>query len=139
MLLAERIEEVSKEKIIPSVLPELKEVDFNLNLIYPRLPDHIDIEAMNRDVFRAMLSGIGAESIQTVCGRVESIFKFLGNGKPREIILVTHDFLMRVIEIYVRSGGPPSQITYEDLLRTNRNLYLRGFATDSLFSKVQAL
>ncbi len=124
-------ERFQKESLI-SVLPELREVHFDLREIYALSPQGIDIQAVNQAVFRATLSGKGAEPINSLYNRVDSIFKTLANEERQEAALITHDFLMRAVELYAEHKGIPRETTYEDLLQTRRNSYLRGFAVQTV-------
>ncbi len=129
-------------KIIECVtLPELEEVYFNLE----KLDTVIDVQsavkqkgvavAVNSGVFWGMMAGIHGEPILKVQERVRELFKMIQSLPEGKYIFLTHDFLMRVIEIYIRSKGDINHvITYEELLTTRRNLYLQGFSTNSSLS-----
>ena len=110
------------------ILQELKEIHFDLKKIYALPPKPISIEAINQSVFRAMLSGNGAKPIKEAYSRIRKIFSTLKREGTEETMLITHDFLMRAIEIYSENGGVPKRTTHEDLLQTQRNSYLQGFA-----------
>lgn len=125
------------EKIPIIVMSELAEVRFNLEKIYPHPKrNQFDIEAINDKVFRAMANGKNCEQVLGVYKRVEKIFSIIENNEEnKKVLFVTHDFLMRVIEIFIKHHGKvESPITYLDLKKTKRNLYLRGFATDHSLS-----
>lgn len=113
----------------------LAEVEFDLrilnaeNRIAAALSAH-DITAANAAVFHGMLSGQGCELVSDVYSRVEEAFKLI-RAEESPVVCFTHDFFMRVIEIYIhRRGVPYFEVTMDDLLRTKRNTYLNGFQTD---------
>jgi len=119
------------------VTPELKEIEFDLRKIYsPSRRKHFKIETVNDKVFAAMAAGIHCEHALDTYNRVKRIFQRLNKKQEAaESLLITHDFLMRVIEIYIKNHGAANPlITYKDLKNTKRNQYLHGFATDYLLS-----
>lgn len=126
-----------QKNISIKVIPTLKEIRFNLRKIYA-LPDksHFDIEIINNNVFRSMLSGKNCENFSLSYNRVKTIFKMLMKNNNNKIsLIVTHDFFMRVIELYIKNQGKNNiSITFDDLKNTKRNSYLSGFATNSQLS-----
>jgi hypothetical protein len=85
-----------------------------------------------------MISGKNCELVSESYKRVGSFFTMLTDIKNRteKSLSITHDFFMRVIEIYIKNRGQPNpSITYGNLKNTKRNLYLHGFATDFSLSK----
>ena len=131
------IEKVLGKTVERITIPELEEVYFDLE----KLNTVIDIQfamkqkgvavAVNSGVFQGMMSGTYCEPISKVCERVGKFFKMIQDLPEGKNIFLTHDFLMRVMEIYIRNKGDMTHvITYEELLATKRNLYLQGFATN---------
>lgn len=121
------------KKIEVIITPELNEVEFSLD---KGLLKDIDrqrlISYANNFVFKSTVRGGHAESIESVLQRVKNLFKKLDPDKESSELFITHDFLMRVIELYIKNQGEISKsILLEDLKNTQRNLYLRGFATTS--------
>ncbi len=52
-------------------------------------------------------------------------------GRAGDTVFITHDFFMRVLELYIRRSGTLGKVHSEDLQNTQRNLYLQGFATEN--------
>ncbi len=129
-LIKQCLEENGGGEIATAVLSALREIDFDLRRIYKVLPSKIDITDVNRKVFEAMVSGEGAEVIGGAGLRVQEIFRTTGD-LGTNAVLVTHDFLVRVIELYIRRAGALGAVSCDDLLGTRRNLYLQGFATEN--------
>ncbi len=90
------------------------------------------IHAVNTAVFEAMLRGDDAESIGAAYGRTAELFAWLDSlPHSGRTVLVTHDFFMRVIEIYAARGAALDiGITLRDLEATGRNGYLEGFLVE---------
>ncbi len=130
-------------EIVPVVSEHLAEVKFDLRAldsegrIEKALKEH-DIVTVNNAVFSAMVSGKDCEPVADAYYRVEQLFKSSTQELP--CIFISHDFIMRVIEIYIRRHGAPySEISFDDLVSTRRNTYLSGFATNidlKMFTKI---
>lgn len=116
--------------------PDLVEVAFDLQILNTnnRIADALaahNIAIANTAVFEGMLSGTGCEHVRDAYARVERVFEIIRN-ETSPVVCFTHDFLMRVIQIYIHRGGASfSEVTLADLLETKRNTYLNGFQTDS--------
>jgi broad specificity phosphatase PhoE len=124
--------------IQPLVMPELREVQFELLKIHSEshAPSR-DMDLLNQSVFRAMTNGdSGCES---AAAAYERMGKFLEVVSKEGSVVVAHDFILRIAEIYIRNYGASLKIAYEDLIATQRNLYLRGFATDAGLRKILPL
>lgn len=129
-LVKEYLEKKQADKIKIETMAEAREVEFDLEKIIERNGgSDFDIAKINNSVFSAMISGQDCESMSDICNRVEKIFAMLSADKMRKMI-ISHDFLMRVIELFIRRKGNLQEITYADLLDTTRNNYFCGFATD---------
>ncbi len=113
------------------ILPGLKEIHFDLlKLCAHSGASQLNIESVNNAVFKAMVNG--SEYCESAGNAYQKINELLDSDIAAESSLfITHDFLMRVIEIYIGHGGASRHtITYDELQNTQRNLYLHGFATD---------
>lgn len=135
-LISSFISQTFRKKPEVSILKGIQEIEFDLEKIY-HPPNHkkFNIEAINNSVFAAMIDNKHCESVHDAYNRIEKVFKILKKNKKEKVLLVTHDFIMRVIEIYIKNQGKDNpSIAFEDLKNTKRNLYLRGFATDYSFT-----
>ena len=115
------------------VLRSLQEVEFDLQkmdvdgTLQKDFGDR-GISVVNTAVFTGMIEGT-CETIDSVYARVRETF----NALPQDgtVLCITHDFLMRIIEIFIkRSGRAYEPISLQELESTQRNGYLCGFATD---------
>lgn len=133
-LVADFIDQNFKKQVKVITIPGLKEIRFDFNKIYQASgSSHVDIEKINDSVFLAMLNNKDCEPISEVYRRVGHIFNKM--PKTEICLFITHDFLMRVVEIYIKNKGKiNSLIKYEDFKKTKRNLYLHGFATNHSLS-----
>lgn len=133
-LIADFISKEFRKRVQIVKISELIEITFDLNKLYfGRSKDHFDIEGINNKVFLEMIKGDKCESTLDAYNRVGSVFKKI--DKSKTCLLVTHDFFMRIIEIYIKNQGKDNPlIIYDTLRKTKRNLYLHGFSTDSSFS-----
>lgn len=123
------------KRILPiTVIRNLREVEFDLRKIYSKKTYHPGkIQDLNKTVLRAMLNGNHAESIAKTYQRADSIFKSVARFQKndKKILFITHGFFMRVLELYIKKHGAKNiKITPQDLLKTKRNVYFRGFATN---------
>lgn len=112
---------------------DLEEVYFELDKIIDRRKGTINISMVNDMVFSAMDTGKHCEPISNILKRVDKVFSsFIDNRSNSDrFLIITHDFLMRVIEIYIKNKGDiKEKIGYKDLKKTERNNYLSGFATN---------
>ncbi len=113
-------------------LSELKEIAFDLRKICQMSEkSSFNIDEINDAVFKAMINGRNCELALSVCNRVDKIFSMLREKNNPKALLITHDFFMRVIELYIKKR----EITYKGLRGTKRNLYLKGFATNKSLTK----
>lgn len=124
------LENVRDEKIDINIIKNAREVEFDLRAIINKsCGKNFDISNINDSVFSAMINGRGCEHINDIQKRVSKLFSTL-LADERKKIIITHDFFMRVIELYIKRSGNLLNITYDDLINTTRNGYLCGFATD---------
>jgi len=138
-LICRFIHQKFRKKIKIQITPELSEVDFDLRKIYfKKERNNLDIEKINDRVFTAMTRGDGAEPVSYSYKRIKNFFTMMYDQNKNikgSSLVITHDFLMRVIEVYIKNRGKTDLIlNCEDLKNTKRNLYLDGFSTDSLFT-----
>lgn len=113
-------------------LPELREVRFDVQ----RLMSYDDFKqngmaALRSALYKEQVSGAGySESLDEIEKRIERIVSVIRQQKDGDVISVTHDFFMRVIEIYITRSKRLVGATVEDLERTGLNYYFGGFETD---------
>lgn len=132
--IVERIlREQGVDVIFVGVLQELAESGFNANALLS-LEEPVDMAALNRRVLEGMVTGQHAEPLLGIWDRVTRLFARL-EADPSPCICITHDFIMRVIELAIRNGmnADPGMFTAEDLFTTQRNTYLYGFGADQSF------
>lgn len=131
--LSSYIKRISCQQVKQQVDDNLREVYFELNKILSSQSTSSGIDFLNNAILTAMSNANFCESIDSAVLRITSFFESYDFSKPT--IIVAHDFIMRIIEIFIRKQGIFTQpITLGDLLSTQRNDYLRGFATDSKFT-----
>lgn len=97
------------------------------------------IQSLNKYVFRGLASGRNTEKVEDIFIRVKRFFDSLSFFESTRII-VTHDFLLRFIEIYLKTKGViPKSVSFGDLMKTQRHGYLQGFIVNvrkkAFFSK----
>lgn len=138
-LISDVIKKNYHKNILINTVLELKEIGFDLRKIYPLSENsHFDIEKINNKVFRAMENGTDCELALETYKRVNSVFSLLKKrGDHEKTLLITHDFYMRVVELYIRNKGrKKDQITHEELGSTQRNGYISGFGTSEKLSGI---
>ncbi len=135
--IAEFIQKNYNQKIEIEVCEELREIYFELENILANKKS-AGIFGLNSAVLEAIYNGENAESMVKICERLNSFFDFLFNCDTNTLV-VSHDFLMRFIELTILNKGKiqASDISLIELLNTKRNIYLRGFFTDNDFSDIQ--
>lgn len=118
--------------VVAQTVADLKEVSFDLRKIMPTAPQKIDIKELNNRVLRAMAEDRADESLAGIQQRVHTVLEMIKNQVERndDALFISHDFFMRFLEVALTSC---------DLQNTQRNTYLRGFATDSSLSTFQTL
>lgn len=128
-------EQTQKNKC--TVLSYLKEIYFDLEKLDSvfngqTMMKEKGIHGINSLVFKGMIAGIHTEPVKDAYERAGALFNEIKmlpeNGT---VILITHDFFMRIIEIYIhRKGVAYYPITLEELEATKRSTYLSGFSTN---------
>lgn len=126
-ILAEKIFQKTGKKILIITDANLREVDFDLKKIKQKntVPTQ-SISDLNASVLEAIFLGDQAESLAACYQRLQYFFTsniFLQNPSS---IIISHDFIMRIIELYFIKKNS-TEITLVDLLTTQRNDYLCGF------------
>lgn len=115
---------------------ELDEISFDLTKLFKGSEG---IASVNSAVFRGMVSGKHAEPYADTFARIQVFFNRIASTEGTKLI-IAHDFIMRIIEIFIKNRGKVLQsIGLDDLEGTKRNTYVRGFATDSAFNTFAAL
>lgn len=127
LFLSEKIFQKTGKKL-PIIIDEnLREVDFDLEKIKQKNNSSVQsIFHVNNLVLKAIFLGEQAESLFVCYQRLQTFFTseiFLQNPSS---IIISHDFIMRIIELYF-SKNTVAEITFSDLLTTQRNDYLGGF------------
>lgn len=132
LLIADYCARVFQKKVQVSILAPLHEINFDLKRICTMTNfEHYDLGAINDSVFQAMASGKYCEHVSYAYKRISLIFDMLSQMPDAAPLFVTHDFFMRVIELFIRNHGKSKDIACIDLKNTKRNTYASGFLTNS--------
>ncbi len=125
-----------KKELVPVGLPELREVRFDVR----QLVNEDDFKANGMPAIRTALynsfvSGGSAESIVELDKRISVIKDIIINhvNKKESALFVTHDFFMRVLEIYIKHPRRLRGVTVDDFEKTSLNSYFSGFFTTNEF------
>lgn len=129
------IERKNNKKVSVITFLEVKEVKFDLYKIYKNKKE-FNFKNLNDDVFRAMITGINSEPVKIVQARINKFMHKIKKNKNKKILVISHDFVMRIIEIYIKNNGQKKDIAYADLKNTQKNDYLNGFSVDRNFRKI---
>lgn len=112
--------------------PNLKEIDFSLKDILPKgkFLKH-GMPAVRTALYNAIINQCSVEHIDHIYRRTASVFKSLKRHqeKNQTVLLVSHDFYMRTVEIYLRKSKDYKNLTVADLEKTTLNTYFKGFGT----------
>lgn len=117
-------------------LRDLDKIPFNLKRIYPK--KQVEMKELNRAILQAMINGQGAESTVHAYQRIKKVFAALTKDADGDIIIVTHDFIMRILEIFIKNKGLMPK-NYQTVLHTQTNDYLQGFVTNAKMSAIKKL
>jgi len=112
--------------------PNLKEIDFSLKDILPKEKFlKLGMPAVRTALYNAIINQGPVEQIDHIYQRTESIFKSLKKhqNKNQTVMLVSHDFYMRAVEVYLQKSKDYREVTVGDLKKTTLNTYFKGFAT----------
>ncbi|MDD5071841.1 MAG: phosphoglycerate mutase family protein [Patescibacteria group bacterium] len=111
--------------------PNLKEIDFSLKDILPKEKFlRQGMPAVRTALYNAIINQGPVEEIDRIYQRTENIFRSLKKhqNKNQTVILVSHDFYMRTIEVYLQKSKDYRKVTISDLEKTTLNTYFKGFA-----------
>lgn len=115
------------------VVPEISEIIFDLSILEDKSQD---IQLINHFVFEQMISGENAENYKNAFTRIDSFLKEVKKQNFDNAIFITHDFIMRIIELYIKNkGNILKNLTINNLQNTRRNDYLTGFSVNNNFSE----
>ncbi len=131
---AELVQSIIKEKHAHDVPlignPDVKEVDFDLQKILPKEEfEKHGMPAIRTALYEAEIEGKVVESISDMYARIERIFKLMQSHdlKGETVLIVSHDFFMRVVEVYLTATKNPDEVKLEHLEATTLNTYFQGF------------
>src|SRR3989338_10688290 len=112
--------------------PNLKEIDFSLRDILPKKKFLTrGMPAVRTALYHAIINQGPVEQIDHIYRRTTSVLKGLEmyRNKNQAVMLVSHDFYMRTVEIYLRKSKDYKEVTVDDLEKTPLNTYFKGFGT----------
>jgi len=111
--------------------PDLKEIDFSLKKILPDKQEFLQkgMPAIRTALYNAEVNNGPVEQTKDIFARIDRIFFSLENHKQKDesVLLVSHDFFMRVVEVYIRKSQDYRKIRVQDLEETTLNKYFKGF------------
>lgn len=92
-----------------------------------------------RALYQSIIKGGSSESINEINNHIKAIHSVIKKHQEAEenIIFVTHDFFMRVIEVYIKREKRLSGIKVSDLEKTLLNYYFGGFRTNGFMREYQ--
>lgn len=79
-------------------------------------------------LFNGMLTGKGAESIESIYKRIDDLKEILREQTDSSILCITHSFFMRVLRLYFLEKKRVEEVTPEKLFETHDHTYLDGFS-----------
>ena len=130
LIFQNEIEKVTGVRPPVKKFSELDEISFDLAKLFK---GGDGIAAVNSAVFRGMVSGEDAEFYVSTFDRIKRFFDDIFSIDDTKLI-IAHDFIMRIIEIFIKNKGKiPQSIDLNCLEQTKRNTYVRGFMTNSNF------
>lgn len=126
-----------KKELTPIGLPELKEVRFDVR----QLVSENNFKTGGMPVIRTALynffvNGGSSESIVELDKRIDAIKDVVVEHalKRESVLFVTHDFFMRVLEVYTNRSDRLHGVTVNDFEKTTLNSYFSGFFTTKEFN-----
>lgn len=131
-LISEILQEKYNKKVLLLGSPNLKEIDFSLKDILPKEKFlKYGMPAVRTALYNAIINQGPVEQIDHIYRRTESIFKSLKKyqEKAETVLLVSHDFYMRTVEVYLRKSKDHKKVAVTDLEKTALNTYFKGFGT----------
>jgi len=114
-------------------LPDLKEVRFNTSeLLTEEEHKNQGMPIVRTRLYKAMNNGTGAtEQVSEINDRISIIEDIIKKHElAGDILFVTHDFFMRLIELFIKKPDRLSNVGTDDLESTSLNHYFGGFVTD---------
>ncbi len=133
---AELIQEVLQQKYRHKIslvgLRELREVQFDVRkLISKDEFKKAGMPAIRTALYAEQINGNkNTESINEMTKRIERIRRVISKHADGDILFITHDFFMRVLEVFINRVEQLAGVTVADLERTELNYYFGGFRTD---------
>lgn len=112
--------------------PNLKEIDFSLKDILPKEKFlKLGMLAVRTALYNAIINQGPVEQIDHIYKRTKNVFNGLKkhHEKNQTIMLVSHDFYMRTVEVYLRKSKDSKKVNVDDLEKTTLNTYFKGFGT----------
>lgn len=120
-------------------LENLQEVHFDLVKLLEEAgitKDNFELSLLNELVLKGIINSPNCEPIQSCQQRINTFFQQILSSEHEHILCVAHDFVMRVIELYIKNQGATSEYTEEAILNTHHNGYLKGFVTNDKLEKI---
>ncbi|MBI5734029.1 MAG: hypothetical protein HY973_03755 [Candidatus Kerfeldbacteria bacterium] len=128
-----------KKELTPVGLSELKEVRFDVR----QLVSEDDFKkngmpAIRTALYDSFVNGGSTESIVELDKRIDVIKDVIINhvNKKESVLFVTHDFFMRVLEVYIKRFNQLRGVTVDDFEKTSLNSYFSGFFTTAELSSL---
>lgn len=129
-LIGEILKERYNKKVPILGSPNLKEIDFSLKdlLSKKKFLGH-GMPAVRTALYGAIINRGPVEQIDHIYQRAENLFKSLKKyqKKDQTVLLVSHDFYMRIVEVYLQKSKDGGKVTVDDLEKTVLNIYFKGF------------
>ncbi len=137
ILIKDILSKQSGRTILLKGLPELREARFDVRQLLSK--DEFKrggMPAIRTALYAGQIHGTEhTESIADISVRIKKIVDIINNQPNSDMLFVTHDFFMRVIEVYITREERLNQVTVNDLEQTGLNYYFGGFYTDQKMHK----
>jgi len=131
-LIGKVLKEKYNKKVPTLGNPDLKEIDFSLKDILPKKKFlKQGMPAVRTALYNAIINQGPVEQIDHIYKRAKDVFKSLEKHQKKDqtILLVSHDFYMRAVEVYLRKSKDSREVTVDNLEKTALNTYFKGFGT----------
>ena len=109
---------------------DLREVRFSVKaLVTKERFQKEGMPAIRTALYQDQIDGRQSESIRELYTRINSIFTLLEKHRRLDetVLLVSHDFFMRVIDVYLNKTKKAAEVQLADLEKTALNSYFQGF------------
>lgn len=137
-LIAEELASRFGEKIVLQGLKELHEVSFDVKELIPKeLFEKVGMPSIRTGLYTSMITSGPSESISEAERRIITIHSLVDKRSAGDLIFVSHDFFMRIIEVYIARPNRLQNIRISDLENTSLNYYFGGFVTNHSFRKLE--